>query len=237
MDLNDYILVKCFENQEYEQQFNSGKLYINGTGYYWNLENTFQQDKEGEVLFIGESNSQDYNLTVDGENIDFKVLSARLDGYISCFYLLPKRVLKIDASHRIDIIDDKEKTDFEYFIKRYFKELQKDKPSIEKAYVSFYDARLLCNLIKKEMEMRNFNVSYRKVIYKNLTQSDKDQLFREKNEYMIIFTKPESYKYQKEFRIFINPKSPKSFEYKDHLEENIMDIDKTILLSFNYLIN
>lgn len=51
MDLNNYILVKCFETQEYMQQFNRVKLYTNSTQHYWKFENIFQQDKEGFYKF------------------------------------------------------------------------------------------------------------------------------------------------------------------------------------------
>ena len=111
MILSEYYLLKCFETSEYRRDFLSGEnIYLNSTAHFWSIENAFQQDLEGLVA----SGSNGYLLltkpgfeevvkrassvnevleTVNGfgkiigEGVDF---SFRIDGYICCFYLLPK---------------------------------------------------------------------------------------------------------------------------------------------------
>ncbi len=108
MNLNDYYLVKAFGKPEYMKGFNSGNIYLNSTSYFWNLENTFQQDKEGLVfqqsgkgvlLTAGEgfeeivksaSSLEELIEKAEKENIGEVVcetldFSFRLEGYICCF--------------------------------------------------------------------------------------------------------------------------------------------------------
>lgn len=50
MNLNDYFLLKVFSKSDYMESFNNGSVYLNSTSYFWNMENAFQQDKEGLVF-------------------------------------------------------------------------------------------------------------------------------------------------------------------------------------------
>lgn len=236
MDFNNYILVKCFESLEYQQNFNSGKLYLNCTANYWKLENEFQQNREGEVLRIDSNENCDYELNIGNQVIDFAKLNYRLDGYLMCFYLLPKSAVSIDVKNQSITISDDEKEKIDTFLKGYLLELQKNNLDMDKAYVTFYDAASFCKLIEKEMSEKSYGVSYGVVRYEDIKQEDKLRLMTSNEWYKIVFIRPKKYEYQRELRFFFTPKLKIDESFKEHIEECVTGIDKTILGGFNYSI-
>lgn len=237
MNLNNYILVKCFASLEYQQDFNNGELYMNNTAYYWNLENEFQQDREGEVLRIDNNENCDYEFGIGNQVIDFVKLNYRLDGYLMCFYLLSKSSVSLDRKNQSITIADDEKENFNTFLRTYLLELQKDNSNIDKAYVTFYEATSFCELIKKEMTEKSYGISYGTVSYKDITQEDKFKLMANNEWYKIAFIKPKKYEYQREFRFFFTPNLTINESFKEYIKECVKDVDKTILGVFNYSVS
>jgi hypothetical protein len=118
LKLNDYYLVKSFEQVLFRDEFNTGKkIYCKNTSYFWQIENTFQQDLEGNVFqHIGNGyliaaneefeevvkSAKSFNDIINGLSGKGEILATTSDfniwinGYLCCFYLLPKSdILKI----------------------------------------------------------------------------------------------------------------------------------------------
>ena len=143
MNLQDYYLVKLFKKNEYRYGFDSGSyIRINSMKSFWNIENPFQQDYEGKVfgqtgrgfLFAGNPNFGDKlknyssieEIITDLHNNGTEVsettdMTIRVDGYIVCFYLLPRKSVQFE-NNRMMFNDDNEKTKFSIFLQRYYKE-------------------------------------------------------------------------------------------------------------------
>lgn len=245
MNLKDFFLVRCFENSEYRQDFNSGKtIYINSTSHFWNIENTFQQDFEG-VIFrqVGEGvlfkakpgfekyikSAKTYNEIrrkadeygeILGETDSF---SLSINGYIYCFYLLPKSCVNFIDS-KMFFTNEKAKKDFAYYLQKYLME-NKD------FYGCIYDATAFCNIFRNGMLSRGYNCGFGAVEYKDLGLFQKIELFQNKQIEKLVFTKSLKYSYQKEFRFFL---SPQNGEYGDHISESGINFCSSIVGTFDY---
>ena len=248
MNLNDYFLVKAFSRPEYMVSFNSGNIYLNSTSYFWKLENTFQQDKEGEVFhqtgkgfiikarpgfekIVMSSSSVEQIINRASEENFGKVIcetaevTFRLEGYICCFYLLPKSDVSFTQS-TISITSEKARRDIAYFLEKYLNE------STTKDFnVSIYDAVTFCSIFFEEMKKKGYRLTAGAVEYKNNNEIQKIKQFQNKDFRSILFTKPTQFSYQKEFRIFIN-------NANEQVKENILvggvEVYKSLLGSFNY---
>lgn len=248
MNLNEYLLVKAFECAEYRDQFNKGDIYLKSVSYYWNSENAFQQDKEGSIFqqegrgYLIRAND-DFKAILDkssslddiirhmdsekaGEIIsETKDFFIRLDGYLCCFYLLPKSVVSF-TSNTLSIRSEHERNNLAEFLNRYGSESR-----THDFYVSIYDAFTLCNVFIKGMSDKGYNAAYSQVSYKDIDMATKIALFQKGDYNSIIFTKPTKYSYQKEFRFFISkPNEP----IKEHITVGSIDIEKSRFGSFDY---
>lgn len=249
MCLNDFYFARCHKTFKYFEDFDNGNIYLNSTSHFWKLENTFQQDKEGEIfsqmgrgyfvtvksidfknIIKNASNFQDVeNVIKDdkvcniiGETSDF---SMKIEGYLCCFYLLPKKDVKFISSSGIEFSNMQSKDDFENYITKYIKETKQ-----HEIYLSIYDAEAFCRVFCYVMEQRGYSIRYNKVTYKDLPYLQKIELYKSGNFDDLIFTKPIKYKYQKEYRLFI---SPPNDNFKDHIIENNIDISNTIIAHYN----
>ena len=248
MNLNDYLLVKTFKSAERRNQFNNGDIFLSSTAGFWKLENAFQQDKEGGVFqqkgkgFLLKTNDSFPEILAKSASLDdiLKYMDAekagevlaetadcslRLEGYLCCFYLLPKSAISFTQS-TLSITSEQERKDITEFLNRYLSESQ-----THDFYVSIYDATIFCSIFFKAMNEKGYKIAYGQVEYKDIDEATKIGLYQKGDGYSILFTKPTKYSYQKEFRIFLSkPNEP----IKDHVTENGIDIEKSRFGSFDY---
>ena len=246
--LSDYYLVKVFENRNYMESFNNGTVYSNSLSYFWKLENAFQQDCEGVVFQQGgksfflnekpdidrimkETSSVDEALNKiekmykNSIILETKDAIFSINGYILCFYLLPKKVVSL-TNDKITIIDEMEKKKLIIFLEGYIKESQ-----THDFYASFFDAEGFCTAFINDMSAKGYNIEYDMVRYQNLSESNKLELYQQNDIKSIVFTKPIKYSYQKEFRIFINKSNE---NVSDHICESGILIASSLIGTFCY---
>lgn len=248
LNVNDYLLVKAFESAEYRAQFNSGSIYLNSSAKFWELENAFQQDREGEIFrqeeigYLMEANEDfpkilEKAATLDGvlkcmkeENAGEIIaktenFSMKLEGYLCCFYLLPKSAVS-SAQNTFTINSEQEHYEIREFLNRYLNEAFSND-----FYVSIYDAVAFCNVFFKGMNEKGYKINYGKVKYEDIGEAIKIDCYRNGDLNSIIFTKPTKYSYQKEFRIYITKPNE---SVKDHIIERGFDIESCRVCSFDY---
>lgn len=249
MNLNDYLLVKCFKKSQYREKFNSGEnIHINSTGHFWNLENSFQQDHEAMIFqqpekgfflatkpefekLIKESSSfEEIKRKAEDKGLAkvlFETLnvSFRIDGYICCFYLLPKAYVSF-RKNIMSITSEKERKDIAYFIEKYINESNDNE-----FYASVYDANIFCNIFCNGMKNKGYKFITGIVDYKDVDIYQKIKWFQEGNYKSIAFTKPTEYSYQKEFRIFLMKEGEQTGEF---ISETGIEIYKSLVCGFDY---
>ena len=218
----DYYLIKCYSNKKHCSDFNNGIIYLKQLSYFHNVENDFQQDKEG-LIFHQPSNGNGSLYFIDpiqsgyvselmkkGEMIkgieilktkgtqmaEIKDLSMNITGFLSCFYLIPKKYLKVSKDN-IDISPLSEYNNLFYFLNNYAKEQGY-------TYFSIYDASKLIEKLYNIFNKQNYNVCFGCVTYEDIDEQTKIKWLSEKQIQKIVFTKPLKFKYQREFRFFVN---------------------------------
>lgn len=249
MNLRDYFFVKCFETANYRESFNDGtNIYINSTAHFWKLENAFQQDFEGMILkqsgkgcvfaaksgfeqLIKESSSLDDLIKKSADSgagkklFDTSDMNFRLDGYICCFYLLPKSEVSFTKTS-LSILSKAEREDMALFHEKYLND-----STTKMFYASIYDAYTFCQLFCTGMESRGYEITMGAVEYKDVTMIERIKMAQERNYKSIVFTKPTSYSYQKEFRIFLIKKGENT---KDHISESGIEIYNSLVCNYDY---
>ena len=118
----NYYFIKCFSEETYRRQFNSGeKLYLNSMEYFHKKENSFQADLEGLILCqtenatgniilskepqtfesivkkVKENSFGENDLIIQTENVKFLI-----HGYICCFAIIPKSNIYFEEENMID---------------------------------------------------------------------------------------------------------------------------------------
>lgn len=246
----DYYLIKCYAKKEYRTDFNKGIIYLNNLSFFHNVENAFQQDKEGEIfhqvknsigtfyIFDQIEGSEVSKLVKSGKALEeikplkkqsnklgnFKDLRLSIAGYITCFYLIPKRCLKLSGKN-IDISPINEYYNFFYFLNSYAKEQGY-------AFVCIYDAPKLIKKICDAFNDNNkYDFTYGSVTYQNVDVPTKAKWFKDGQFEKIAFTKSLKFKYQKEFRLFV---SPKDLTTCDSIIINSDSFESTVVFSFDY---
>ena len=248
MDLSDYLLVKAFSKSKYMEDFNKGTVYLNNSLSFWNWENKFQQDHEGSVFeqrgrgfllktnndfpnILAKSSSLDEVLKyvheencgeIIGETTDFNI---RLEGYLCCFYLLPKKDVSF-TQNSMSITNKKEQEDLSVFLEKYLEESE-----THDFHVSIYDAVIFCNVFFKGLSEKGYLIKYGQVKYQDVDELTRISQYQNGDWKSILFTKPTNYSYQKEFRILINKSDEKT---KDHISEDGFDIELSRYGSFCY---
>lgn len=248
MNLNDYFLVKAFEKSDYMESFNNGSVYLNSTSHFWELENPFQQDKEGLVFqhsdkgywlktrpgfenIIGKSSSfNELMERIEKENggqviCEATDFSVKLNGYICCFYLLPKSDV-VFIKNRMTITNEVTNKDIVFFLNSYLAE-SKEKDF----YVSIYDAVSFCNIFFEKMHNIEYQITYGMVKYNDIDETQRIKWFEERNYQSIVFTKSTQFSYQKEFRIFLHNATE---QIKAHIIVDGGEIYRSVLGSFCY---
>jgi hypothetical protein len=238
INLNDYFLVRCFEEQEYRDSFNNGTcFYVNNMKKFWEFENTFQNDLEGCVLnFKGTINGYAVDFEPEGKvdrNFFDKIktegkhiataegINISISGYIYCFYLLPKTSIEV-RNNKMFFTNDKAHLDFVTCIEKYLEEK-------EECYVSIYDAMPLCNILSTELSKRKYGFIFDEVKYIDLSDKEKSEMFNNGELKKLVFTKPTEFDYQKEFRIFITKSGQND---KDNISEEGIVVKPSFIGNF-----
>lgn len=242
----NYYLIKAFSKQSYRDQFNSGnKIYIKSVEYFHNNGDGFQQDFEGGIfrqsvqdkgmlLFSKEHNSIEQiiekcmNNQFSGSDVvipttDFKIF---IQGYICCFSLLSKKLIKINSDSIVFADNSSAQKDFYDFLNGYAK-------SQGYTFLSIYDAESFIPLFRDEIAKKGYIVNFGEVQYLPVTMEKRIRDYQNRDIHNIIFTKDKSYSYQKEFRFFIQKKD----EYKDHIEIDGIDLQSSVICNWAYLTN
>lgn len=247
MKLSDYYLVKSFEQESFRDEFNTGKkIYCKNTSYFWQIENTFQQDLEGKVFqHIGNGyliaaneefenvvkSAKSFNDIINGLPGKGEVLATTSDfniwinGYLCCFYLLPKSDIYKISGRSLKFANTNAKQDILLYIKKYV-----ENTGNGEIYISIYEAEILCKSFGEQICSRGYKITFGEVDYNDISYWDRIHYFQSGDFGKIVFTKPTDYRYQKEFRIFIT----NDMDYEnDHIEETGIDISQSLVLSFN----
>lgn len=251
-DYKDYYLIKCFSNEKYREDFNSGEnIHLNSCQYFHKLENIFQKDMEGVITSQDEGQDgyviiphidikqliNDYNSGKGNKDVSImqtilnnseiicktENFKSFINGYLCCFYIIKKSQI-IFKDKEIHFSNGNDYNDFFYFLNMY--------SGNGYAYISVYDAETLLSTLCSEMFSKGYDYTNGFVKYENLSEKEKIKFFNEKNTYKIVFTKDKSFEYQKEFRIFFTPKKRSLSEF---IEEKICPLSKSVVNKFVYL--
>ena len=246
MKLSDYYLVKSFEQELFRDEFNTGKkLYCKNTSYFWQIENTFQQDLEGKVFqhigngYLIAANEEFEEVVKSAKSIDDimnglpgkgEVLATTSDfniwinGYLCCFYLLPKADIYRITEDGLEFANINAEQDMLLYLKKYTENVDNGE-----IYISIYDAELLCKSFGEQICSRGYKIAFGKVDYSDISYLDRLHYFQCRDFERIVFTKPTDFRYQKEFRIFLT--NDRDYE-NDHIEETGIDISQSLVLNF-----
>ena len=248
MNLSEYLFIKAFSKKEYMDAFNKGKVHFNCVKYFWKKQNFFQQDDEGKVFeqagrgYLIEGNDlMEKNikgpasldeivrrtiLSNSGKLIcETSDFSVRIDGYICCFYLLPKMdVLFTNDSLSVKNIESRKS--LAIFLEKFLEDSETNY-----FYVGIYDAKILCNLIMNAMENKGYKCKSGMVKYTDVDEASKISQFNNGDFRAIAFEKSTKYSYQKEYRIWIYKPNETAEGY---IEESGIGIGSSLYGTFCY---
>lgn len=237
--------MRCFSCKKYRDDFNSGeKVYVNSMQYFHEHEDVFQRDFEGGVFAQGPGEKGGILLcknsitaemaiekasikqfTSDDMLIETENVKLFINGYIFCMTIIPKQYLEIRAKELVFNCNKDIFPNFYYLLNQYAK---KNKY----AFFSFYDAEPFMERFYTQMIQRGYVLSCGRVAYENLSQEQRIKYFAEGDIAKLIFTKDKRFRYQNEFRIFIQSPSGNT---KDHIEESGIDMSSAVLNDLVYL--
>lgn len=243
--LENYYFIRLFDKEIHREEANNGtKLHINSMNYFWENENKFRQDFEGKIFCQSDVgyvilSKDDIKDTIksatsvndilqkvsDEDNIicETKDFTFKTNGYIYCFYLLPKKSVNF-KNNRMFFTNDKDKRNYYIFIQRYLEENNS-------YYGSIYDARVLWHLLCNGMIKKGYEVIANEVEYKALSDTDRIHLYQAKKYEELVFTKDSAYEYQREYRFF--------FLNNKQITERFIEVDgialkKSRIADFDY---
>lgn len=212
----------------------------NASGYVFAAPANMKELLQGKGYLIDQGNK---HLTVrnDRKNdlIDYfkekalllaKTQSFRLtvNGYICCFYLLPKGHVHF-LEREINFIDENKKSDFLQFLMNYTGEKENHK---DVAYISVYDAFEFMEKMYNGMKEKGYEISFAPVEYETITEKKRIDWFTSGNIEKLVFTKDKKFQYQHEFRIFLCKAKEATRKF---IEESGIDFQKTIVKEFDYI--
>lgn len=246
----EYYLIKCYSQKAYQSDFNKGILYLKDLSYFHNVENKFQQDAEGVVFQQPEksigafyevdpivsaiaSDLMKKGNVAEGVKVlkekghqaaETKDLCMKVNGFLCCFYLIPKRCLSI-SKNNVDISPIGEYTNLFYFLNSY---------AGDQGYTFFsvYDAPKLIEKMCLVFNHENYGFTFGNVTYQDVGDQTKIKWFMNKQIEKIIFTKPLRFKYQREFRFFVSPKNQVT---GDSIRITSDSLESTVISSLAYL--
>lgn len=239
----DYYLIKAFPNQDYRDQFNSGKWYINSVEYFHNHGDDFQRDFEGGVfrqtqmskgMLVFSRGQHSFEELLEKYKKDqfaisdiiiptesFKIF---IQGYICCFSLFPKTEMRVDENSIVFARNSFVQKDFYLYLNEYAKKQGY-------AFISVYDAECFISKFYRYLTMLGFSVSFGTIKYEPILEEKRIRQFQGGSIRDIVFTKDASYAYQKELRFFLQTDE----EYKEHIEIDGIDLQSSVICSLAYL--
>ena len=246
----DYYLIKCYGQEKYQSDFNKGILYLKSLSYFHNVENSFQQDKEGMIFQQAEKSVGTFykvgpneraivsDLMKKGnvaegvkvlkekchQTAETKDLYMNVNGFLCCFYLIPKKCLSI-SKNNIDILPLREYANFFYFLNSYAEQQGY-------TYFSIYDASILISKICQALDQENYDFTFGSVTYRDVGDQTKIKWFLNNQIAKIVFTKPTRLEYQREFRFFVSPKNQTT---GDSISITADSLESTVVSSLAYL--
>lgn len=209
----NYYLLKCFEKEEYMKDFNSGeKLFINSFKVFHKLENEFQGDFEGGILYKHsgvkmitanreislEEALSCFKGDVSEDIAVFPIEDFRfyLNGFVVCFFIMHKAAFIITDSGICLNPKSKINEQLSAFLDSYAKESGQ-------AFITVYDAKTFLEKFWPSFESKGYNVSAGCVEYEDSTIIDRANWYNNREYDRIVFTKDVRFAYQKEFRIIV----------------------------------
>ena len=239
----DYYFIKCFSEETYRRQFNSGeKLYLNSMEYFHEKENSFQADLEGLIFRQTENATGNIILSKEpqtfesivkkvkeksfGENdliIQTKNVKFFINGYICCFAIIPKSNIYFEEENMINYKNEDVCNWLMMFLNRYSQG--------KYCYLSFYNAEPCLQILYDNLTSKGYRISYGLVEYNDMTTEERIAAFKSNDISKVVFTKDREFAYQHEFRMYINSGNCT----QEHIELQGIDLQSTVVKDFAYL--
>ncbi|MBQ4447798.1 MAG: hypothetical protein II897_05855 [Clostridia bacterium] len=220
--------------------FNNGKLYINSSKYFHDLDNEFQGDFEGGVFYKksgakliptrADATIEDVIAAYKGESDasafakPVEDLKLYVSGFIICFFIVSKDAMRV-TSEGIEFNSDynaaQELSDF----------LGSYSQISGFASITVYDAMPLMNRLWTILQNQGFDASADRVVYEDLSLLDRTRLFQNHEFEKLVFTKDKRFAYQKEFRVFLQRKN---LSGQNHIEVEVGDLHPTIVCTASF---
>lgn len=202
--LKDYLFLRCFSTEEYMDSFLSGKcLYMNSAQKFWHIENGFQGDPS-ECCVISPNDKVQCSWWVGSGKpkeklCDINHFRFSIQGFLYCMFTIPKNFFKAENGELFYDRDNTIHQDFITTLNQY-----RANTNTGCSFICIFDAFQFMNRIGKYFELHGIDFACGWISYKNEDLLTKMQHIKEKQFEKIVFTKPEEYKYQREFRIFVS---------------------------------
>lgn len=128
--------------------------------------------------------------------LDTESCKLQIQGYLLCFYLIPKWCVQFKENEFVFNEDDDIRDDFNHFLHEYAK---------KQGYtqVCVYDAEKFLKIFSQFSEQKGYQLAYGPVKYEDVSELEKIESFKNGKLEDIVFKKPKRFEYQKEFRLYI----------------------------------
>lgn len=212
-ELQDKLLVRCFSKQKYLDDFLSGKcVHMGSAENYWKMENGFQGDPF-DCAVISLNDDIKWSMWIGDDHPRVKICDAEsfsigVDAFLYCMFAVPKTLFSVRTGTLYIDEDSNYHDDFFRFLDEYAK-------TKEHVFVCAFDAASFMLRITNRLREKGLSYTAGYVTYKNNSIADRISSFSQKRIDDIVFTKQESYQYQREYRIAV----------KHKMDVNHIDID------------
>lgn len=229
-DLHDYWLVRCFECKQYLDDLINGKcLHMNSVQKFRESSNKFQGDPNDCAVIVDNEHLQFQCFTgkdAPDEHIgDIDLSTCAIDGYLYCFFAIPKEFFKIEDD---EVYADEESP---YYAKFYqYMDEYKANCKDQKCYVGLFDAAAFVHRLEYVLKGMNISYTYGFVTYRKLSSAERMHLFVKKQAEQIVLTKDPSYSYQNEFRFFARTKQ----DIEDWFQITGLKLSDIMAMRFEY---
>lgn len=222
--IEDLYLIRIFDNESYLDAFVSGTCFrMNSVEKFRKIENEFQGDVNECRIILNAENKNAKVFIGDAfpkkQIGDVKITDLKLNGYIYCFFAIPKNFFYIENNEIMMDDDSPYYKDFITSLSLYYKNC-----STKKCFIAVLDAKELIQRFSDKFKKSNYKYGYGFVNYKNINTNDRLEYIAENILYKIIFEKDIKYSYQHEFRFYIAADIKK--EYLEIRDINLSDIQR-----------
>lgn len=224
--LKKYLFLRCFSEEEYLDSFVSGKcIYMNSVRKFWEITNEFQGDPS-ECCVASPNSDIKWSCWVGNGKPEKKLLDVddfrfSIQGFLYCMFTIPKSFFQVENGN---LLYDKENLicqDFVATLKQY-----RASTDAGRAHICIFDAFQFMNRVGEYFDASGLDFGCGWISYKDEDEIAKIQHMIEGHVERIVFSKPEKYKYQHEFRIFVS----KDTQENDHLQLTGIPIEDIIFL-------